>query len=715
MSDTTMKEALLSGNEYVAEATIEAFEGTADAVSWANVTGKPDEFTPEAHNHASDAWLLSIIDPLNLHVADSDLHVTADILLKIAGIAENANNYTHPTNHPASIITQDEDNRFVTDIEKAAWDAKAETSYVDSAVAALSNALVGAAPETLDTIVEIAAALQDNPDVITEMLTSIGLKASQADFDSHTGDTSLHVTQTILDKITGIESGATADQTGQEISDLLDALFGDTVWRTDQSAEVMLTADPTNYVKATTESFANAFANAVTALSTYNAGGRNIVIQLADGTHTMGDDVFDLVGHYNGRVSIEAQNAISSAGINQNAILQMSGSGYMKMLNCNLNIDISCIKVELTATNHLIPFNIDGNAVISTHLCCWDFTNADAEATVFFLAGCKLTSCEDTFIGSATQITNFVKFARGGDDAKGGEVYIFNAHYSTTMFTNAVNGKGVVSFGNSDAIFTNKTANGAIDVSANDGAGTVSVPAMTSGAVSNVGETTADFTAEFNRAGTIYYAVLPTASAVPTVAEIIAGTGATASGTISTAGLTTETESITGLTAETAYDLYYFGRDALNNDTPIYVSSEFTTDAAAATEGPEMLTDGSNLSDTNWDIVNGWSFSTPDAVYDGVTSNGSLYQPEEHMVTPMVASTTYVLRFDLSDTTDLQLRIRNYSGTDETLVAQTSYGSGSHEVQFTTSATLDGGGLRLYTSSTGDGAIISNISLKEVL
>lgn len=33
-------------------------------------------------------------------------------------------NYTHPANHPPSIIVQDASNRFVTDTEKAAWDAK---------------------------------------------------------------------------------------------------------------------------------------------------------------------------------------------------------------------------------------------------------------------------------------------------------------------------------------------------------------------------------------------------------------------------------------------------------------------------------------------------------------------------------------------------------------------------------------------------------------
>lgn len=40
---------------------------------------------------------------------------------KLAGIANNANNYTHPNTHPATMITEDATHRFVTDAEKAAW------------------------------------------------------------------------------------------------------------------------------------------------------------------------------------------------------------------------------------------------------------------------------------------------------------------------------------------------------------------------------------------------------------------------------------------------------------------------------------------------------------------------------------------------------------------------------------------------------------------
>ncbi len=47
---------------------------------------------------------------------------------KLAGIDNNANNYTHPATHPPSIIDEDENNRFVTDAEKDRWDNVAQTS-----------------------------------------------------------------------------------------------------------------------------------------------------------------------------------------------------------------------------------------------------------------------------------------------------------------------------------------------------------------------------------------------------------------------------------------------------------------------------------------------------------------------------------------------------------------------------------------------------------
>ena len=51
---------------------------------------------------------------------------------KLAGIASNANNYTHPASHSADMITTTTDKQFVTSTEKSTWNAKlSSTSTVD--------------------------------------------------------------------------------------------------------------------------------------------------------------------------------------------------------------------------------------------------------------------------------------------------------------------------------------------------------------------------------------------------------------------------------------------------------------------------------------------------------------------------------------------------------------------------------------------------------
>ena len=59
---------------------------------------------------------------------------------KLDGIAENANNYTHPSTHAATMITEDATHRFVTDTEKSTWNAKSNlTLGTTSTTAAAGN------------------------------------------------------------------------------------------------------------------------------------------------------------------------------------------------------------------------------------------------------------------------------------------------------------------------------------------------------------------------------------------------------------------------------------------------------------------------------------------------------------------------------------------------------------------------------------------------
>lgn len=50
---------------------------------------------------------------------------------KLDGVAEGANNYQHPANHPASMITEDATHRFATDEEKESWNKKANVYFAN--------------------------------------------------------------------------------------------------------------------------------------------------------------------------------------------------------------------------------------------------------------------------------------------------------------------------------------------------------------------------------------------------------------------------------------------------------------------------------------------------------------------------------------------------------------------------------------------------------
>lgn len=79
------------------------------------------------------------------------------------------------------------------DTEGSADTALAEAkSYTDTKV----SALVNGAPETLDTLGELATAMEENDDAIAALETIAASKANASDLTSHTGNTTVHITST---------------------------------------------------------------------------------------------------------------------------------------------------------------------------------------------------------------------------------------------------------------------------------------------------------------------------------------------------------------------------------------------------------------------------------------------------------------------------------------------------------------------------------------
>ena len=63
-------------------------------------------------------------------------------------------------------------------------------AYTDTQIANLING----APTTLDTLKEIADAMEENEDIVNALNEAIGEKATQAELDTHTGNDTIHIT-----------------------------------------------------------------------------------------------------------------------------------------------------------------------------------------------------------------------------------------------------------------------------------------------------------------------------------------------------------------------------------------------------------------------------------------------------------------------------------------------------------------------------------------
>lgn len=87
---------------------------------------------------------------------------------------------TSDTSKPVSTAQQDAINTAYANANK----------YTDKKVADL----IGSAPETMDTLEEVAAAIQENKDVETALNEAIGKKANQTELDTHTGNSTIHIT-----------------------------------------------------------------------------------------------------------------------------------------------------------------------------------------------------------------------------------------------------------------------------------------------------------------------------------------------------------------------------------------------------------------------------------------------------------------------------------------------------------------------------------------
>ena len=255
---------------------------------------------------------------------------------KLDGVAENANNYTHPASHPASIITQDASNRFVTDAEKTAWNGKepavtAGTTaqywrgdkmwrdlFTDVRAATLTglstatSAVVSATDTVLVALGKLQKQVSDNLTTLTShtgntsnphSVTKAQVGLGNVDNTSDASKPISTAVQTALNaKQATLVSGANIKTLNGE--PLLGA--GNLVLKlaADQPSAVTYTYDASGRVETTTETLPT---GTRTTTVTYNAGGQVATATVTAGTSTRTTQyAYDQYGVLTGTTSTES-------------------------------------------------------------------------------------------------------------------------------------------------------------------------------------------------------------------------------------------------------------------------------------------------------------------------------------------------------------------------------------------------------------------------
>lgn len=104
-------------------------------------------------------------DEFTKHTSDAEHHTTVQEKTKWNNMLSEAKEYSDATYQQAA-------------------------GYTDKKIADL----IGGAPETLDTLEEVATAIKENEDVVKALDAAIGKKANQSELDTHTGNDTIHIT-----------------------------------------------------------------------------------------------------------------------------------------------------------------------------------------------------------------------------------------------------------------------------------------------------------------------------------------------------------------------------------------------------------------------------------------------------------------------------------------------------------------------------------------
>ena len=122
---------------------------------------------------------------------------------KLDSIEEGANKYIHPESHLATMITEDETHRFVTDEEKVDWNNKATVQYVDDSASKILSAsksftdtklsaMFNSSEEQLQILRSLAFELKKD-DIVKKFFDLFNECAKNTELQDHTINSKIHM------------------------------------------------------------------------------------------------------------------------------------------------------------------------------------------------------------------------------------------------------------------------------------------------------------------------------------------------------------------------------------------------------------------------------------------------------------------------------------------------------------------------------------------
>ena len=159
---------------------------TADAAGGTGLVPAPAKGAQGLFLRGDNVWAKPTDTTYNDATTSAHGLMTAADKTKLNGIATNANNYTHPASHPATMITQDATHRFLTDDErtKLAGIASGANKYVHPSYTPKASGLYKV---TVDDSGHVSAATA----VTKADITALGIPAQDTNTTYNTGTASV--------------------------------------------------------------------------------------------------------------------------------------------------------------------------------------------------------------------------------------------------------------------------------------------------------------------------------------------------------------------------------------------------------------------------------------------------------------------------------------------------------------------------------------------